>query len=283
MIQQNSEDWLKLRKNYLGASDAPIVMGVSPYKTRYQLWQEKLGLGGEQVETEAMRYGKRMEEPARQAYEAYTGNSVPAQVVFHPNKKFMMASLDGLNLEKQVVVEIKNANTIDHEMAKAGKVPEKYFPQVQHQLACLNFNMLHYFSYRDGDFALVEVERDVAYIETLYLEEEKYWDKNILGLETPELTDRDFVLFDDKEWDTLAKEWNNISDRLAILEKKEKEFRAALIARAAGQNAKGSGICLTKIVRKGTVDYKRVPELIGIDLERYRKEPSESWRLTCKS
>lgn len=284
-MKQGTKEWLAHRRNYIGASDAPIIMGVSPWRTPYQLWQEKLGLGGEQPETRAMTYGKDMEEVARRKYEEYTGNLLSTDendtLVYHPQKPFMMASLDGITFNKDMAVEIKNVCFEDHSMAKSGKIPEKYYPQVQHQLACLGFNMLHYFSYREGDFALVEVERDQSYIDSLYQSEGAFWDL-VLNLEAPALTDKDYVVMEDQEWDHLAKEWANISERISILEKQEKEYRAALIAKAGGQNAKGSGICLTKILRKGTVDYKRVPELIGVDLEKYRKDPSESWRLIAK-
>lgn len=284
-MKQGTKEWLAHRRNYIGASDAPIIMGVSPWRTPYQLWQEKLGLGTPQPESRAMTYGKEMEEVARRKYEEYTGNLLSTDendtLVYHPQKPFMMASLDGITFNKDMAVEIKNVCFEDHSMAKNGKIPEKYYPQVQHQLACLGFNMLHYFSYREGDFALVEVERNQSYIDSLYQSEGAFWDL-VLNLEAPALTDKDYVVMEDQEWDHLAKEWANISERISILEKQEKEYRAALIAKAGGQNAKGSGICLTKILRKGTVDYKRVPELIGIDLEKYRKEPSESWRLVAK-
>jgi putative phage-type endonuclease len=278
-MEQNTKEWLDLRKNHIGASDAPIIMGVSPWRTPYQLWQEKLGLGESQTETQAMRYGKQMEEPARQAYEKYTGNLVCPEVIFHPTKKFMMASLDGLSFDRSIAVEIKNSNSEDHRIAKDGKIPEKYYPQVQHQLACLGINMLHYFSYRDGDGVVVEVERDHTYIESLYKEEESFWNK-VLNLDAPDLGERDFVKIEDENFARLAAEWGNLTKQLALLEKKEKEYRAALIARANGQNARGNGITLTKIVRKGAVDYKKVPELIGVDLEVYRKEPVESWRIS---
>ena len=51
LMQQGSEEWLKLRKNYLGASDAAVVLGISPFQTRYQLWQDKLGLGQKKEST----------------------------------------------------------------------------------------------------------------------------------------------------------------------------------------------------------------------------------------
>ena len=277
-MQQGTKEWLELRKNHIGASDAPVIMGVSPWRTPYQLWQEKLGLGTAQAENSAMRYGKEMEETARRTYESYTGNLVSPEIVFHPEKKFMMASLDGLSLDRSIAVEIKTSNADDHELAKKGKIPEKYFPQVQHQLACLNLNLLHYFSYRSGEGVIVEVERDEAFIQRLYLEEGNFWDK-VLSLDAPDLSERDYVKITDEDFERLASEWGNLTKQLAALEKKEKEYRAALIARANGQNAKGNGVSLTKIVRKGTVDYKKVPELIGVDLEAYRKEPVESWRI----
>lgn len=282
-MKQGSPEWIAHRRNFIGASDAPVVMGVSPWRTRYQLWQEKLRLNEGQKENRAMIYGKEMEEVARQAYEEYTGNIVSREekdtLVYHSEKKFMMASLDGFVLKKSIPLEIKNVGEKDHFTAKKGKIPNKYYPQVQHQIACLNVDLLHYFSYRYGDFALVEVERDPTYIDKLYLEEIRFWDL-VLNLEAPELTDRDYVLFEDQEWDSLATKWRKVTEDLSVLENKEREYRAALIAKAAGQSSKGSGVCLTKIVRKGSINYNKIPELIGVDLERYRKQSGESWRLT---
>ncbi len=51
---QHSNEWLELRKNKIGASDAPIIMKVSPWKTPYRLWEEKLGLT-ECVSNQAMK------------------------------------------------------------------------------------------------------------------------------------------------------------------------------------------------------------------------------------
>ncbi|MGL5264485.1 MAG: lambda-exonuclease family protein, partial [Candidatus Rhabdochlamydia sp.] len=237
-MKQGSLEWIAHRRNFIGASDAPIIMGVSSWRTLFQLWQEKLGLNEGQKENRAMIYGKRMEKIARQAYENYTGNIVSIEekdtLVYHPEKKFMMASLDGFVIDKFIPLEIKTANAEDHFLAKNGRIPAKYYPQVQHQLTCVeDSDLLHYFSYRRGDIALVEVEKNFAYIDELYFEEARFWDM-VLNLEAPELTDKDYVLFEDQEWDSLATKWRKVITSLSVLEKKEKEYRAALIARAAG-------------------------------------------------
>ena len=38
------EKWLEARSNYIGGSDASAVIGLNPYKTNLELWQEKNGL-----------------------------------------------------------------------------------------------------------------------------------------------------------------------------------------------------------------------------------------------
>lgn len=285
-MEQGSKEWLEHRKNFIGASDAPVIMRVSPWRTPYQLWQEKLGLGGEQKETRAMTYGKDMEEIARKKYVEHTGNKLLTDgkdtLIYHPEKSFLMASLDGITIDKSIALEIKNVCAEDHAIAKAGKIPDKYIPQVQHQLSCdLDIKMVHYFSYRkaDDDFALVEVERDEKYIEKLTKEETKFWN-SVLDLNSPPLTDRDYLDFDkDPEWLKMAEEWKRLHAQITELESKEKDFREALIAKAGNYSAKGGGVTLTKILRKGSVDYKKIPELIGVDLEKYRKSAVNTWRL----
>lgn len=278
-ILNDREEWLKLRKNYLGASDAPVVCGVSPWTTRFQLWQEKLGLLPEKEDNWNMRRGRLQEEGARQLYEKKTGNLMNPEIVFHPTKKFMMATLDGLSVNGDLAVEIKCPGVQDHETAKKGKVPTKYYPQLQHQLACINVNHIHYFSYRDGEGILVEIERDEKFLTELYQNEEEFWNK-VLCLEAPELTPKDFRDKEEcPEWKAIAMRWSTLSDKLKSLENEEKACRKLLIGMAEDSSAIGSGVRLTKIIRKGNVDYKSIPELIGVDLERYRKKAIGSWRL----
>jgi putative phage-type endonuclease len=276
---QGSADWLEMRKQHVGASDAPVIMGVSPYKTQHQLWEEKLGLTNNDYSNKGTKYGQEMEEPARRAYEKLTGIIVAPTVVFHPDRPYMMASLDGLSFDKKTAVEIKNVCEEDHEKAKSGVVPEKYFPQVQHQLAVLDLPSLHYFSFRKGDFALVDVLKDDNYLQTLYSAEKEFWD-SVLNFKEPNLSERDYQKFISQEWETMAKEWKETNEQLKALTAKEKEYRQALITLACDGNATGAGIKLTKSIRKGTVDYSRIPELEGVDLDQYRKDPVVAWRLT---
>jgi len=40
-IQQNTPEWQQFRLTHFGASEAPTMLGVCPYKTREQLLCEK--------------------------------------------------------------------------------------------------------------------------------------------------------------------------------------------------------------------------------------------------
>ena len=37
------EDWLQIRKQGIGSSDAAAAVGLNPYKSRLELWMEKTG------------------------------------------------------------------------------------------------------------------------------------------------------------------------------------------------------------------------------------------------
>ena len=72
-LQQNTNEWLEFRRNKIGSSDAPIIMGKSPWKTPHQLWEEKMGIKDSFFESQAMRRGKDLEPEARTAFEEQTG------------------------------------------------------------------------------------------------------------------------------------------------------------------------------------------------------------------
>lgn len=278
-IKQNTPEWLAMRKNKIGASDAPILMEVSPWKTPYQLWEEKLGLSKQKDQNFAMRRGHSLEPKALQAYNDYTGNFCAPEVVFHQERKYMMSSLDGLSLDRSMVVEIKCPGKNDHDIAANGDIPEKYYPQLQHQLATIGLNELHYFSYSENGYHLIEVPRDEKYIENLYKIEEAFWN-NLKTFESPALTDRDYKEKNDPVWEEHAKNWVSVNSQIKELKFKEKECRDLLINLSEDRNCCGAGIKLQKILRKGSVDYKSVPVLEGIDLEQYRNPPITSWRFS---
>ena len=172
----NTKEWLDHRKNFIGASDAAIILGLSPWRTPIDLWKEKLGLGGEQKQNAWMHRGLALEPIARDLYIEHVGVYVEPKMIVHPEIPYMMANLDGISEDGKKAVEIKCPGKVDHEHAKNGHVPLKYMPQLQHQLAVIGLDHVDYFSYRDNEFILIQVERDNEFIKNLIEKEKYFWD-----------------------------------------------------------------------------------------------------------
>lgn len=286
LVQQSSA-WLEMRKNKIGASDAPVIMQVSPWATPYQLWETKLGIRPEKPKTKRMEDGLNKEEKARKKFEELTDIIVLPQVVFHPDYKWMMASLDGMDLEQKYIVELKCPGIEDHTIAKNGEIPEKYYPQLQHQLEVCGLDMAYYLSYYERiegdeiivDTALLECRRNTKYIKKMIDQEEDFY-KCMQDFVAPKLSARDYEYKEDEVWSACAIEYLILDKEIMEREKRQKELKDMLVSMSRGQNSIGGGVRVCKMVRKGIIDYSKIPELKEVDLESYRKEPIECWKIS---
>lgn len=181
-VKQNTKEWRVWRDKGLGASDAPIVMGVSPWITRFQLWGYKTGLlerpEPNVYQAKAMQRGHDLEPQARKIFEdKYAKGSFPATSFEHATYPYLRASLDGYNKESNTNLEIKCPGKVDHALAVSGKVPEKYIPQTQMQMIVSGANTTQYFSW-DGEKSevIIEVKFDIHYASTLLHQMILFWD-----------------------------------------------------------------------------------------------------------
>jgi putative phage-type endonuclease len=131
-VEQGSGDWLTWRRGGLGSSDIPIIMGVSPWRTPHQLWQEKTKkIEAKQFSNFAIERGNRLEPKARAMFELLMDESFPPFVAEHPEFPQFRVSLDGWSEGLSAILEIKCPGEADHTKAKNGEVPEKYIWQVE--------------------------------------------------------------------------------------------------------------------------------------------------------
>lgn len=284
-LQQGTSEWLDMRKSYIGASDSPVIMGVAKWKladgrikTPYLLWQEKLGLLTLDSTSQATEFGKANEPIARSLYEKMTGNLVAPEVVFHKDISYLMASLDGLSIDGDIAVEIKCVGKEDHELAKKGLVPEKYIPQLQHQLMCLGHDQMHYFSYLSGEGIIVNVAKDEAYQAKLLEKLAEFW-SCIESFTSPPMTEDDYVE-KDQNWEQIAKDLFHIKQVIKNYELQHDFLEEKLRELSAGESSIAGNFRFAKSIRKGSVDYTAIPELANVDLDQYRKAPTYTWRLS---
>jgi putative phage-type endonuclease len=281
-LEQRSKEWFDFRKKHIGASEAPIIMKESPWKTPRQLWMEKLDLSPKNdFKSKAMQRGVDLEEEARLKYIKITGVAVLPLVAKSVEYPFMIASYDGVSHDRKTIVEIKcPTGDEDHDLAKQQQIPKKYLYQLIQQMIVLDVDSVDYFSYKDpNDVALVHLRLDdvKSEVKRLIKEEKKFWDC-WQNLEEPELITEDFVEKTDADWNVAVSEYLTAKKKLKECEELEGAARSHLIQLSDGKNCEGGGIRISKHLRKGFVDYSAIPELKNVNLDKYRKPSIESWR-----
>jgi len=139
----HSSEWHAERRLGIGGSDVAAVLGISDYKTSYQLWLEKIGDAEPQQETWEMMRGKALEPALRQHYANKTGLvvSLPVKAMVSEKYPFMRYNPDGLTKEKRLV-EFKTASYSD-EWGEEGtdEIPQEYLLQVQHGMIVTGFEV----------------------------------------------------------------------------------------------------------------------------------------------
>lgn len=282
-MEQRSAEWHELRKKYIGASDAPCLMDVSPWKNKHELWLEKSSTDiSIPVKNPYMQRGIDLEPEALRLFEKETGVLMSPKVVFSDNHIFMMASLDGLSIDGDVACEIKAPGEKDHLHAIYSGVPEKYYPQLQHQIEVTGLDMIYYVSYRPEyelePLVIKEVKRDQPYIDKLVQVERKFYEEHMLTGIPPE-NPKKMKEIVSESWLSISEEYKHHDRQIKILEKRKEELRDYLVQIAQEENAFGNGITLTKIERKGIIPYANIPEVKQMDLEKYRKPSTSYWQI----
>ena len=271
-IEQGTPAWLSLRKNKVTATDTAKIMGINPWCTAYQCWEEKLGFRESQVLNDKMREGSILEEKARECLNKHMCSDFKPTVLESSQNSWQIASLDGMDSSGRIL-EIK-CGEYSHKMANRMEIPTYYYCQVQKQMWCSENDWAYYMSYRsEYDWTYFTVSRDDKFIKEMNEKEKIFYDC-LMNLTPPELTDKDYVIREDIQWKNSCEPYKKLNEEIKNLEKEREFYKNSLISLANCKSTKGCGITVSKVIRKGTIDYNAISELKSIDLEKYRKEPT---------
>lgn len=269
--EQGTDDWLEWRNNGIGSSDVPAIMGESDFQTAYQLWEVKTKRSQGFKGNWATRRGTEAEPRIRSLYELYIDDDFPPMLAQHAQYPFMRASLDGLNSLKKGIAEFKYPSKEKHAMAIAGEIPKTYVAQVQHQLFVTGVEWCDYVSYNGESIAVVRVVPDLTIIKKNFLRCEKFWNENVLGDTAPEFANEDFVIVQEPGFVTLFEELKKCKCEVEIAERRMKIVKAAIDEKLQTSRVICSGVRRALVERKGAIEYAKVKELQGVNLESYRK------------
>ena len=272
-LHQNTHEWHRWRMQGIGASDAPVIMGETPFKTPRKLWSIKTGRRQEDPAGPAARRGRELERFARHAYERQTGIQMEPLCLVHEKFQWMRASLDGLSFDGSTLLEIKCPLSLrDRASAQEGRIPSQYHAQLQHQLEVSGAERAHYWSFHGTDGILIEIRPDREYAKRLVEAESAFW-QLVKENRWPELADEELDLSADPKWRHAALRYREVRRQLESAAFEEHKLRATLERMATARRTHGCGVEVLKSSRKGAVDYAAVPEIRGVNLEPYRKPP----------
>jgi putative phage-type endonuclease len=272
-LHQNTPEWHHWRRQGIGASDAPVIMGETPYKTPKTLWSLKTGRIEEEPAGPAARRGRELERFARRAYERQTGVQMEPLCMVHEGSEWMRASLDGLSFDGSTLLEIKCPLSLrDRASAQEGRIPSQYHAQLQHQLEVTRAERAHYWSFHGSDAILIEIRPDREYAKRLIEAEAAFW-QLVKEDRWPELLNDELDLGADPAWRETALRYTEVRLRLEGATAEEHQLRATLEGLATAKRTYGCGVEVLKSSRKGAVDYAAIAELRGVNLEPYRKSP----------
>lgn len=278
-LVQGSPDWHAHRATYRNASEAPAVLGVSPWVTPYGLWLQRSGRAQPEV-NRAMLKGTQLEPLAREAYEKLTGHVMQPLVLVEGDYS---ASLDGITLDGGLILEIKAPfKGRDSELWKAaseGVVPEHYRWQIKTQLMVSGAAQAHLWVFDGREGILVEQRPRKDDWATIHDGWEGFM-HYISEDRPPPLAERDTLVRTDADWQQAAEVFARVKAEADAVATRLDEAKAKLVGLAKHPSEKGAGVQVTRFWKAGNVDYKRVPGLAGVDLNAYRAAAREEVRVS---
>ena len=188
-LNLDKESWLKYRKQGIGGSDAGAVCGLNPYRTAIQVYYDKTSDSIEDVDNEAMRQGRELEEYVARRFCEASGKKVRrANVMYYDEKNsFMLADIDRMVVGENAGLECKTASPYSEEKWRDDKIPLSYQLQCYHYMSVCNADAWYIAVLIYGrDFKYYRIERDDEVIENLIRIEKEFWNEYVLKQVIPD-------------------------------------------------------------------------------------------------
>lgn len=241
------------RVNYIGASEAAAVLGLSRWGTPLSVWAEKTGqIVRPEMSTLSQKLGHKLEQTVAELFMEETGKKVQRvnETLFHPVHKFLACNLDRRVVGERSILQCKTASAWKAKEWDGEEIPREYIIQEMHELAVSGMDRA-YIAVLIGnqDFKMKIVERSEvsAAIEDMVSREVSFWNDFIVPRVMPTyitFRDRDtledlFPIAEPGEPVELDDRANSISESLESMnedlkalerdiEKQQNELRAML-------------------------------------------------------
>lgn len=181
MIYIDTEEWLEGRSEGIGGSEAGIVLGLNPWKSRLELWEEKVNKTRHLDPDAEMRLklGNFLEPLIADEYSRVTGRKLeirPQKV--HPKFPFVLGNIDREIISNgnkgPGILEIKTKGVWTY---WEEDIPIYYQAQLQHYLEIYGYSWGSFSVLDLGTMKIniTDIERDDEFINKIIKEEIDFW------------------------------------------------------------------------------------------------------------
>jgi putative phage-type endonuclease len=186
---KDHDEWLDIRKHYVGGSDAGAIVGMNPYNSAFSVWAEKTGAVLPFSGNIATRTGTMLEELVAKLFMEETGKKVQKlnYTLVNPDYPFACANIDREIIGEDAILECKTTNSyVNVTKFKAGEFPDIYYCQCVHYLAVTGAKKAYIAVLSEcRDFRIFELNRDEDEIKALMDAERDFWDNHVLTYTPP--------------------------------------------------------------------------------------------------
>jgi len=181
----DKQAWLDARLVGISGTDAGVICGVNPWKSRYRLWAEKRGLVSDEIEiTGPIEWGVILEPVVRDHYaslfpdrEVTPGEELT--IHYHPDHDWMIGSFDGFVENEAGEQGIYEGKTAGHFAGSKweDEPPLHYQIQGQHYLAVSGGKFVTFAVLIGGQrFLSFDLPRNQEFIDVLVEREREFLD-----------------------------------------------------------------------------------------------------------
>ena len=165
----------------IGGSDMAVILGLSTYKTPYQLYLEKVGeIEPANEESQYQYWGNQLEAIVRDEFAKRNNVTITTpDTLIHPEHDFLRGNVDGFIPELNAVLEVKcSSQFMSNVWGASGtdEIPMQYLVQVAFYCMLTNADCAHVAVLIGGnDYREYKYTRDLVLEATIISTAKKFW------------------------------------------------------------------------------------------------------------
>jgi len=231
-----------VRKLYVGGTDTAAILGMHPFRKRYQVWLEKTGKRDPDnlEDNEPVYWGNHLEDPIAERYSEVSGLFVRRVncTLVHPKYNYMRGHIDRKIVGRKAGLEVKTVGLRSAHLwgdEYTDEIPLHYEIQVLHYLAVTGydyFDIAALFYGQEMRVFTVTRQQNLGRIKQIEEAVQDFWENNVLKdiPPIPESTEETSMAYPEAYrgevatlkpgQDSLVSEVHNLTEDLALVKDK---------------------------------------------------------------